>query len=173
MFKKWFSPQPRARSQQELQAQRDHFQHTYHTARPHKALHEMTSADTYMGRPKAAHLQNGEFERSRARSDDFDQSGKKSVRRDGRMHHLRSGRAIKARKVFIIIDARNMIVTELYSGEILSENTVEPARLLAQTPHQRHKATRSRTLTAISLASSVLTHDTVAGAGLEPATSRL
>jgi hypothetical protein len=44
------------------------------------------------------------------------------------MHQLGAGRANKARKVFLIIDARNVIVTDYHSGEILSEHTIEPTR---------------------------------------------
>jgi hypothetical protein len=44
------------------------------------------------------------------------------------MHHLGAGRAYAGRKVFLIIDARNVIVTDYRSGEIFSEHTIEPAR---------------------------------------------
>jgi len=30
--------------------------------------------------------------------------------------------------VFLIIDARNVIVTDYFSGEIISEHTIEPTR---------------------------------------------
>lgn len=127
-LKKWLAQQPRARSQRELQAQLDYFQHVYNTTRPHKALRGATPATAYTGRPKAAPLQEGLFGRSRTRSDVVDQTGKISLRRDGRMHHLGAGRPNKGRKVFLIIDARNVIVTDYHSGEILSEHTIEPTR---------------------------------------------
>lgn len=127
-LKKWLASQPRPRSQRELQALLHRFQHIYNTARPHKALGGATPADAYTGRPKAAPLQKGSFGRSRTRSDVVDQSGKISLRRDGRMHHLGAGRAHKTRKVFLIIDAVNVIVTDYHSGEILSEHTIEPTR---------------------------------------------
>jgi transposase InsO family protein len=127
-LKKWLASKPRARNVQELQALVDQFRHIYNTTRPHKALRGQTPAKVYAARPPATPSQGGLFGRSRTRTDTVDNSGKISLRRDGRMHHLGAGRAYAGRKVFLIIDARNVIVTDYRSGEIFSEHTIEPAR---------------------------------------------
>ena len=127
-LKKWLASKPALRSQRELQALLNRLQHIYNTTRPHKALRGATPLVAYTSRTKAAPLAEGLFGRSRTRTDIVDQTGKISLRREGLMHHLGAGRAHKTRKVFLIIDAANVIVTDNYSGEILSEHTIEPTR---------------------------------------------
>jgi len=43
------------------------------------------------------------------------------------MHHIGVGRAHQTHQVFLVIDSREVIVTDLITGENLSENKIEPA----------------------------------------------
>jgi transposase InsO family protein len=127
-LKKWLASQPTSRSIRELQARLDQFREIYNTQRPHKSLRGRTPHTAFHARPKAQPLKEGIFGRSRTRTDTVDNSGKISLRRNGKLHHLGAGPGNSKRKVFLIIDTRHVIVTDYRSGEIISEHTIEPAR---------------------------------------------
>jgi transposase InsO family protein len=127
-LKRWLDARPRARSVAELQIQLDQFRDLYNTQRPHRSLGGKTPQQAYQARPKARPNKDSIFGAIRTRTDRVDNEGKVSLRRAGRMHHLGVGRAHKTKPVFLIIDSKKAIVTDLRTGEILGENKIEPTR---------------------------------------------
>jgi hypothetical protein len=87
-----------------------------------------TPRQAYDARPKAKPNKDPIFGAARTRTDRVDSAGKVSLRRAGKQHHIGVGRAHAGKQVFLIIDSRRVMVTDLRSGEILSENQIEPAR---------------------------------------------
>lgn len=128
-LKKWLAAKPKAKTIQELQAQLDAFQNVYNHERPHKALTGRTPHNAYLARPKAKPTKNSIMGPSRTRNDRVDETGKVSVRRAGKQHRLGIGRNHKGRDVFLVIDSRNVIVTDKRTGEILSEHKIEPTKI--------------------------------------------
>ncbi len=57
-----------------------------------------------------------------------DTKGAISLRRAGRMHHLRVGAAHAGRRVLAIVGEQEVTVVALDTGEILSAHRIEPAR---------------------------------------------
>jgi len=127
-LKRWLAARPKAHNLAELQAQLDEFRDLYNTQRPHRALGGKTPQQAYLSRPKATPNKDSIFGASRTRTDRVDNEGKVSLRRAGRMHHVGVGRAHKTKPVFLIIDSRKVIVTDLRTGEILGEHKIEPTR---------------------------------------------
>jgi transposase InsO family protein len=127
-LKRWLERQPRARTLLELQAQLDAFSLAYNEHRPHRALGRQTPGEAYRATPKAlpsAPVGRGHF---RLRYDITDKKGTITLRRAGRMHHLRVGAAHAGRRVLAIVDEREVTVAALDTGEILSAHHIEPDR---------------------------------------------
>lgn len=64
--------------------------------------------------------------RFRLRYDVTDSKGTMTVRRAGRLHHLKVGAAHPRRRVLAIVDAQEVTVVGLDTGEILSTHRIEP-----------------------------------------------
>jgi len=125
-LKRWLGRQPRARTVGELQVQIDAFRLAYNEHRPHRAIGRRTPGEAYRATPKAlpsAPVGRGHF---RLRYDTTDKKGAISLRRAGRMHHLRIGAAHAGRRVLAIIDEREVTVVALDTGEVLSSHRIEP-----------------------------------------------
>jgi transposase InsO family protein len=125
-LKRWLAAQAKPRSIQELQVLLNQFQNLYNTERPHRAVNGQTPRQAYDARPKAKPNKGPIFGAARTRTDRVDSAGKVSLRRAGKQHHIGVGRAHAGKQVFLIIDSRRVMVTDLRSGEILSENQIEP-----------------------------------------------
>jgi hypothetical protein len=87
-----------------------------------------TPKQAFEARPKAKPNEDPIFGAMRTKTDRVGLSGTVTLRRSGRMDHIGVGRAHAGKQVFLIIDSRRVMVTDLRSGEILSENQIEPAR---------------------------------------------
>ena len=102
-----------------------------------------------------------------------------TLRRAGRLHHLKVGAAHARQRVLAIVDEHEVTVVALDTGEILSTHLIEPDRRLLAQP-----TTRPRPMAGVSsdradaCVTDVATHvspmsrlkTVVAGTGLEPVT---
>ena len=111
----------------DLQAQLDVFREHYNEHRPNRAVQRQTPGHAYRGRPKAgpAAAPSGYY---RLRYDHVDASGKVSIRRAGRMHHLGVGSAHRGKEILAITDPATVTVIELRTGAVLSAHDIDPAR---------------------------------------------
>ena len=64
----------------------------------------------------------------RLRYDVTDKKGAMTLRRAGRLHHLKIGAAHARRRVLAIVDDLEVTVVTLDTGEILSTHLIEPER---------------------------------------------
>jgi len=127
-LKKWLSARPPAHTVHELQALLDQFREIYNTQRPHRALEGKTPADAYTARPKATPSDNTPTQLVRTLNSKVDPSGSVALRLHGKIRHVGVGRAHAGKPVWMMMSAERVIVTDKRTGEILSENLVEPAR---------------------------------------------
>jgi transposase InsO family protein len=127
-LKRWLGRQPVAHSLVELQPQLDRFRDHYNEQRPHRALGRATPAEAYRATPRA--LPSGAAARGhfRLRYDVTDSRGAMTLRRAGRLYHLKVGAAHARRRVLAIVDAQEVTVVALDTGEILSTHLIEPDR---------------------------------------------
>jgi hypothetical protein len=110
----------------ELQAQLDRFRLAYKDHRPHRATGRITPTEAYAPRPKAHPAGRGAPGHFRLRYDTTDKKGAITLRRAGRLHHLRVGAAHASRRVLAIVDEHEVTVVALDTGEILSTHRIEP-----------------------------------------------
>jgi transposase InsO family protein len=125
--KRWLARQPPAATLDGLQRQLDAFREHYNEHRPNRALQRATPGQAYRALPKAgpAAAPRGYY---RLRYDHVDASGKVSIRRAGRMHHLGIGAAHRGKEILAITDQASVTVIELRTGEVLSAHNIDPAR---------------------------------------------
>ncbi len=125
-LKRWLECQPAARTVAELQAQLDVFGEVYNEHRPHRAIGRVTPAEAYGATPKAVGASSGPRGHFRLRYDVADKKGAITLRRAGRLYHLKVGAASAHRRVLAIVDAVEVTVVALDTGEILSTHLIEP-----------------------------------------------
>jgi transposase InsO family protein len=124
--KRWLHARPPARTIAEFQEQLDQFRGYYNERRPHRALDRRTPANAYRATPKALPAGGRPQQHYRLRYDRIDADGKITFRRAGRMHHLGTGRANTRKRVLAIADDHQVIVTDLETGEVLSQHLIDP-----------------------------------------------
>lgn len=127
-LKKWLSQQSSAKDLKELQRQLDEFRNVYNTQRPHRALEMKTPQQSYEATIKASPKQAKDKDHYRVRYDSVDQTGRLSLRRAGKMHHLGVGVKHRDKKVIMIVDHIKVIVVEKRTGEVLSKHEIIPSR---------------------------------------------
>jgi transposase InsO family protein len=128
-LQRWLRARPIARTLPELQTQLDDFRDHYNHQRPHRALDRRTPGDAYRATPKALPASNGHAQgHYRLRYDRLDNTGKMTLRRAGRMHHLGIGRAHARKRVLALADDREITVIELDTGEVLSTHDIQPSK---------------------------------------------
>lgn len=127
-LKRWLGQQPAARTIAELQRQLDAFRLAYNEQRPHRALGRITPAEAYAATAKAHPAGRGAPGHFRLRYDSADKKGAITLRRAGRLHHLKIGASHARRRVLAIVDEQEVTVVSLDTGEILSTHRIEPAR---------------------------------------------
>jgi len=125
-LQRWLAARPPARTIPELQAQLDEFSEHYNQHRPHRALERNTPGHAYRATPKAIPAGQRAQRHYRLRYDRIDTTGKISIRRAGRMHHLGIGRAHATKRVLALADDHQITVIDLTTGEILSVHLIEP-----------------------------------------------
>ena len=125
--KRWLAARPAARTLPELQDQLDAFRAHYNEHRPHRALQRRTPGDAYRATPKTAPATNGHAQgHYRLRYDRLDTTGKMTLRRAGRMHHLGIGAAHARKHVLALADDHHVTVTDPQTGEALSRHLIQP-----------------------------------------------
>jgi len=125
-LKRWLERQPAARTLGELQAQLDRLRLHYNEHRPHRATGRMTPAEAYRATPRAQAAGTRAAGHFRLRYDVTDSKGAMTLRRAGRLYHLKVGAAHARRRVLAIADEHEVTVVALDTGEILSTHRIEP-----------------------------------------------
>ena len=110
----------------ELQAQLDRFRVAYNEQRPHRVVGRIPPAEAYAATAKAHPAGRGAPGHFRLRYDSADKKGAITLRRAGRLHHLKIGAAHARRRVLAIVDEQEVTVVALDTGEILSAHRIEP-----------------------------------------------
>jgi len=128
-LKRWLARQPTARDLAALQTQLDAFRLAYNEQRPHRAIGRVTPGEAYRATPKAlpAGLR-ATGTHFRLRYDVADSKGAITLRRAGRLYHLKIGAAHARRRVLAIADELEVTVVALDTGEVLSTHLIEPAK---------------------------------------------
>jgi len=125
-LKRWLGRQPAARDLAALQAQLDAFREVYDEQRPHRAIGRRTPGEAYRAIAKdrpSGPAGRGHF---RVRYDTTDSKGAMTLRRAGRLHHLKVGAAHARRRVLAIVGEQEVTVVALDTGEILSTHMIAP-----------------------------------------------
>jgi transposase InsO family protein len=125
-LKRWLGRRPAARTLPELQRQLDAFRLVYNEERPHRAIGRRTPGEAYRATPRALPSGTGRGGHFRLRYDVTDSKGAITLRRSGRLYHLKIGAAHARRRVLAIVDEQEVTVVALDTGEILSAHRVEP-----------------------------------------------
>src|SRR5664280_1109048 len=125
-LKRWLGRRPAASGLAGLQAQLDAFREVYNEQRPHRAIGRRTPGEAYRAMPKAMPSGAGGRGHFRLRYDTTDGKGAMTLRRGGRLYHLKVGVAWARRRVLAIVDEQEVTVVALDTGEILSTHRIEP-----------------------------------------------
>ena len=126
-LKKWLRARPTPASLAQLQTLLEEFADYYNHRRKHRSLNRRTPADIYTARAKATpdHNSGGHF---RIRDDTVHATGSVTLRRGGRMHHIKLGVALAGTPVRMLIHDLHVIVIDRDTGEILRELDIDPAK---------------------------------------------
>ena len=126
-LKKWLKARPPAATLQALQALLDEFTDHYNHRRKHRSLNTRRPAEVYAARAKATpeHNAGGHF---RIRDDKVHASGSVTLRRGGRMHHIKLGMEHAGTHVRMLIHDLHVTVINRDTGEILRELTINPTK---------------------------------------------
>ena len=124
-LKRWLERQPVARTLAELQAQLDTFHFEYNERRPHRATGRVTPGEAFRATPKAHPVGRGAPGHFRLRYDITDKKGAMTLRRAGRLYHLKVGAAHARRRILAIVDEAEVTVVALDTGEILSTHRIQ------------------------------------------------
>jgi transposase InsO family protein len=127
-LKLWLGKQPPAATLDDLQQQLDRFRVTYNEHRPHRALGRRTPQQAYDATLKATPRTAPLGAHYRIRIDKVDRDGRATLRRAGRLHHLGIGRHHSGKAILILVDQTTATVTQLTTGEILSQHLIDPTR---------------------------------------------
>jgi transposase InsO family protein len=127
-LKRWLGQAPAAVTVAELQEQLDAFRFAYNEQRPHRAIGRATPGEAYRARPKVLPAGSRARRHFRLRYDIADKTGAITLRRAGRLYHLRIGAAHARRRVLAIADEQAVTVVALETGEVLSTHLIEPER---------------------------------------------
>jgi transposase InsO family protein len=125
-LKRWLGQGPVATDLAGLQARLDAFRDVYNEQRPHRAIGRRTPGEAYRATPKALPSGPGGRGHFRLRYDVTDSKGAMTLRRGGRLYHLKVGAAHARRRVLAIVDEQEVTVVALDTGEILSTHRIEP-----------------------------------------------
>jgi hypothetical protein len=125
-LKRWLGQGPAATDLARLHARLDGFRLDYNEHRPHRAIGRVTPGEAYRATPRALPSSSGGRGHFRLRYDVTDSKGAITLRRAGRLYHLKVGAAFARRRVLAIVDELEVSVVALDTGEILSTHRIEP-----------------------------------------------
>jgi transposase InsO family protein len=143
-LKKWLRAQPdQPATLIQLQALIDAFVEVYNQHRPHRSLpHQATPATAYHARPKATPTgQRSASSHDRLRRDRIDDTGKLTLRVNGRLHHIGIGRTHARTPVLLLVQDLDVRIIDAATGELLRELTINPDRDYQPTGKPRHPTT--------------------------------
>ena len=143
-LKKWLAGQPRASTITGLQTQLDEFIGIYNHQRPHRSLpNRATPATVYEARPKAMPSGKTPEPHHRVRTDRIDDTGKVTLRHNGRLHHIGIGRAHARTPVLLLVEELDIHVINAATGELLRHLTLDPTRNYQPTGKPRSQKRRN------------------------------
>jgi len=124
-LKKWLAARPAADDVVELQHLLDRFTDYYNHRRKHRSLNRRTPAQAYTERAKATPDPNSRSH-YRIRDDTVHASGSVTLRRAGRMHHIKLGADHIGAPIRMLIHDLHVLVINRDTGEIIRELTINP-----------------------------------------------
>jgi transposase InsO family protein len=129
-MKKWLRAQPHQPTTiKELQTLIDVFVEYYNHHRPHRSLPQSCiPAVAYGARPKATPGPPSEATHDRVRRDRLDDSGKVTLRVEGRMRHIGVGRIHARTHVLVLVHDLEVRIINAATGELLRELIVDTSR---------------------------------------------
>ena len=124
-LKQWLDARPAAATVADLQALLEEFTDHYNHRRKHRSLKQRRPAEVYAARAKATpdHNAGSHF---RIRDDTADAGGSVTLRRGGRMHHIKLGIQHARVPVRMLVHDLHVIVIDRDTGEILRELDIDP-----------------------------------------------
>lgn len=127
-LKQWLkAQQPQPATINQLQPLLDHFVEIYNQQRPHRSNQRRTPAATYQALPKDTPTNTSDAHH-RIRRDRIDTTGRVSLRRAGRMHHIGIGRHHAGTAIIMLINDLDIRVINTQTGELLRHLTLNPNR---------------------------------------------
>mgnify|MGYP000898536549 CR=1 FL=1 len=143
-LKKWLSKQPPAETIGDLQTQLDTYRDIYNQQRPHRSLpNRATPATIYRARPKASPAEGEPGVQHRVRTDRIDNTGKVTLRHNGRLHHIGIGRTHARTHVILLIADLDIRVINAATGELLRALTLDPTKDYQPTGKPRSQKRRN------------------------------
>jgi transposase InsO family protein len=127
-MKKFLAAQEGTETKKQLQRQIDRFVTCYNEVRPHRGINRRTPQSAYGAREKArpspSFVKVGD---RRLRLDRVDKSGRVTVRRAGRLHHIGIGNAYAGWRVALLIENLDIEIVSL-DGSPLRRLVLDPAK---------------------------------------------
>src|SRR4051812_35655002 len=128
-MKKWLRAQPaQPVTIPELQTLLDRFVEEYNHRRPHRSLeHRATPPAVYQSLPKALPGPSRDADtHDRVRHDRIDDSGRVTLRVNGKMHHIGIGRTQARTHVVQLVQDLHVRIVNATTGELLRELDIDP-----------------------------------------------
>ena len=127
-LKRWLDAHARPATIAQLQTLLDNFVAHYNHERPHRSLPDRcTPADAYERRPKATASERDDVH-DRVRHDIVDNTGKITLRVNGRMHHIGLGAEHRATQVVVLVHDHDVRVVNAATGELIRQLTIDPTK---------------------------------------------
>jgi hypothetical protein len=127
-MKNWLRAQPhQPATLAELQSLLDTFTGLCNTRRPHRSLPgRATPAAAYAARPKAGPGDRSADTHDRVRTDRIDATGLLTLRHNGKLHHIGTGRAHAGTRVLLLVQDLDIRVSNAGTGELIRELVLNP-----------------------------------------------
>lgn len=129
-LKNWLRAQPvQPATVEELQRLVDAFVDEYNNRRPHRSLAQhATPATAYHARPKASPGDRSSDTHQRLRRDRIDETGKITLRYQGRLYSIGIGRTHARTNVLVLVQDLQIRIINAATGELLRELVLDPTR---------------------------------------------
>jgi hypothetical protein len=127
-MKKWLAKQDPTIFPKQMQRQLAAFADYYNQQRPHRALDRHTPAQAFAAREKALPTRplintNGYL----VRHDKIDKSGRVTLRRHGRLHHIGVGRPYAGWRIVMLVAGLEIKILD-HEGNQLARCTLDPTK---------------------------------------------